>query len=478
MNRSRFLPPAVFHRSLPLGLAGLLALSALGAFAQADESGFPRQEIEKQNAPAPAAPGSVPKERAVPLTHETVDRAVTYKGAHHPPTTLNRMSDGHYTPYAPPAIPKEGPQPYIIKPGDTLWGLANTSYGSPLYWPLIWEKNEYITDAHWIYPGDPLWMPETNVVRIGTTTESQTDEDASRYLLPLQGLPPIYEHDMYCSGYIDPEFTPPALRILTHTEESREYQAQGYFAFLNEGKNQGRVAGQEYAIIRPGSTVQHPSTNVDLGLLVQRVGRGKITILADDTSVFVITHACDAIHRGDYLVPFEARPAPFDVSRRGDYPIYIPANGKTLATVVLLDHTARYNAEHDIVYLNVGSKNEIAAGDKFMIYRNSRYDTLMAIRDTMRDSSFTAGFTDHDLMNARAGEALQEDQLGRDNPAQAHRAAADSGSLTAEAAASHSRLPRKTIAELVVLDTTASTATCRVIHSETELQVGDIAELQ
>ena len=483
MNRSRFLPPAVFRRSLPIGLAGLLALSAPGAFAQSDESGFPRQEVEKQNAPAttPAAPGSAPAAPAMALPKETQTRALTYKGARHPPTELNRLADGHYTPYAPPAIPKEGPQPYIIKSGDNLWNLAQASFGSPLYWPLIWEKNEYITDAHWIYPGDPLWMPGANVVPIGKPenhTTADTDEDASRYLLPLQGLPPIYENDMYCSGYIDPEFNAPPIRILTHTEEARDYQAEGYFAFLNEGKNQGLAAGQEYAIIRPGSIVRHPKTNVDLGLLVQRVGRGKITILADDTSVFEITRSCEAIHRGDYLVPFEARPAPFDVSRRGDYPIYIPANGKTLATVVLLDHTSSYNAEHDIVYLNVGSKSEIAAGDKFMIYRNSRYDTLMAIHDTMRDSSFTAGFTDRDLMTARAGEALQEDELGRDNPALPHRADANSGALTAEATASHARLPRKTIAELVVLDTTATTATCRVIHSETELQVGDIAELQ
>lgn len=484
MNRSRFLPPAVFRRSLPIGLVGLLALSAPGAFAQADESGFPRQEVEKQNAPAatPASAGSVPAASAIPLPKATQDRALTYKGSRHPPTELNRLADGHYTPYAPPAIPKEGPQPYIIKSGDNLWNLAQASYGSPLYWPLIWEKNEYITDAHWIYPGDPLMMPGANVVPLNgkpeNSTEGMNDEDASRYLLPLQGLPPIYEHDMYCSGYIDPEFTPSTLRILTHTDSARDYQAEGYFAFLNQGKNQGLAAGQEFAILRPGSPVRHPSTNVDLGLLVQRVGRGKVSILADDTAVFEITRSCDAVHRGDYLVPFESRPAPFDVSRRGDYPIYIPANGKMLATVVLLDHTANYNAEHDIVYLNVGSKSEIAAGDKFMIYRNSRNDTLMAIRDTMRDSAFTAGFVDRDLMTARAGEALREDELGRENPAAPHRADANAGSLTTEVTASHSRLPRKTIAELVVLDTTASTATCRVIHSETELQVGDIAELE
>ena len=74
-----------------------------------------------------------------------------------PPRNLHKVGD-HWTPYNPPdpeSFPA-GAKVHIIEPGDTLWALAETYYGDPYLWPQLWEQNTYITDAHWIYPGDPL----------------------------------------------------------------------------------------------------------------------------------------------------------------------------------------------------------------------------------------------------------------------------------------------------------------------------------
>ena len=43
---------------------------------------------------------------------------------------------------------------HIIVPGETLWGLADITYNNPWLWPQLWNENRYITDSHWIYPGD------------------------------------------------------------------------------------------------------------------------------------------------------------------------------------------------------------------------------------------------------------------------------------------------------------------------------------
>ena len=32
---------------------------------------------------------------------------------------------------------------------------------NPYLWPQIWDQNRYITDAHWIYPGDPSSCPRS-----------------------------------------------------------------------------------------------------------------------------------------------------------------------------------------------------------------------------------------------------------------------------------------------------------------------------
>jgi len=72
-----------------------------------------------------------------------------------PPKPLYLRGD-HWTPYAPPTEFPPGTQVYTIVRGDTLWDLAQKNLGDPYLWPQIWERNPYILDSHWIYPGDPL----------------------------------------------------------------------------------------------------------------------------------------------------------------------------------------------------------------------------------------------------------------------------------------------------------------------------------
>lgn len=79
---------------------------------------------------------------------------VAVQAADTPPTDL-KLVNGHWTAWDPP-IPPEGAQVHIVVPGDTFWDLAKTNLNNPYLWPQLWEKNQYVRDAHWIYPGDPL----------------------------------------------------------------------------------------------------------------------------------------------------------------------------------------------------------------------------------------------------------------------------------------------------------------------------------
>jgi nucleoid-associated protein YgaU len=49
---------------------------------------------------------------------------------------------------------------YVVRSGDTLWGIARREYGQPLRWTPIYQANrQQIKDPHWIFPGQNLRLP-------------------------------------------------------------------------------------------------------------------------------------------------------------------------------------------------------------------------------------------------------------------------------------------------------------------------------
>jgi len=49
--------------------------------------------------------------------------------------------------------------PYIVKKGDTLWGISRDLLNDPHLWRRLWEENTFISNPNRIYPGDRLGMP-------------------------------------------------------------------------------------------------------------------------------------------------------------------------------------------------------------------------------------------------------------------------------------------------------------------------------
>lgn len=336
------------------------------------------------------------------------------RGASRPPRELHRVGD-HWTAWDPPQ-PEAGTETYTIVHGDTLWGLAKRFYGNPYLWPQLWEKNQYIRDAHWIYPGDPLVTgikvapveslsqvsPPAAGGAVGTPAEGEPEpppqvpgvESAVKATSPP--VPLGWESDIYCGGYVadagekfayeiigsefdnltpklNPHYHMKQLKGIFGRTGAKVDMFTGDIVYLNGGAKAGLVAGTLYTIIGPERPVIHPVTAELFGSFYQYRGRVRVLSVQDDTAIAEIVFSCDSVIEGDRLLPFEPEPVP--LGRTSPMrPVNLPVAADKLkdapAIIYSRDNIIALGQDH-VVWIDRGSDQNVTPGDIFTIYRTS-----------------------------------------------------------------------------------------------------------
>ncbi len=306
-----------------------------------------------------------------------------------PPQPLHFVDD-HWTPYDPPTEFPEGSTIHRVVPGDTLWDLAATYLGDPYLWPQIWERNPYIKDSHWIYPGDPIAV-DVAVQEPPTEVEEVVPDQtvASEYVDPGYQEPDIDEGeprtlgssaDVYCFADLvqDDSIYP----FTINSAERMDFQdsfSEGDVVYIDGGINQGVAAGDRFFVlnrIRPLKRLfDKPKmgriyTEETIGIVYSKIGQIKILCAQEDTAIAEITYACDPIDIGNVLQPFRPIPVPLvvdpDPSDRCDVP-----NGLPIGRVIYTRDDQLEIGGGWLVFIDLGATDGVYPGQFATIYRDN-----------------------------------------------------------------------------------------------------------
>jgi len=340
--------------------------------------------------------------------------AAVASAADQPPQTLHKVGD-HWTAWDPPTPPPDAPdaQVHIIVPGDTLWAIAGKYLGNSYLWPQIWEKNTYILDAHWIYPGDPVVIgaqvaPVEQLAEqdLGGSAASEGATNPDGTPLAEEGPPlnvdtkvvPLAplgtEDDIYCSGYVgeaEEQFgyhlagseydgmSPGLTGAASGSYKNRVFGDStvkynltvGDIVYVDGGMAAGLAPGVVYSIVRPLELMRNPANNEVVGRLYQYQGRLRLLTVQDTMAIAEIVQACDSIIDGAGLKPFVPEPVPLG-RRTGMRPPNVPVAAEALADdpVILRakDDIVSLGEDH-VVFVNLGADSGAAPGDMYTIYR-------------------------------------------------------------------------------------------------------------
>jgi hypothetical protein len=306
-----------------------------------------------------------------------------------PPQPLHFVDD-HWTPYDPPTEFPEGSTVHRVVPGDTLWDLAAAYLGDPYLWPQIWERNPYIKDSHWIYPGDPIAIDVAVQEPPAEVQEVIPEETvASEYSDPGYTEPEIDEGeprplgstaDVYCfADLVQDDSIYPFTITSAERMDFQDSFSEGDIVYIDGGVNQGVAAGDRFFVlnrIRPLKRLfDKPKmgriyTEETIGIIYSKIGQIKVLCAQEDTAIAEITYACDPIDIGNVLQPFKPIPVPLviapDPSDRCDVP-----NGLPIGRIIYTRDDQLEIGGGWLVFIDLGSADGVYPGQFATIYRDN-----------------------------------------------------------------------------------------------------------
>ncbi|MDD5285925.1 MAG: LysM peptidoglycan-binding domain-containing protein [Desulfuromonadaceae bacterium] len=265
-----------------------------------------------------------------------------------------------------PAAEQEEPVIYVVKQGDTLWGLSERFIKDPEYWPDMWAKNSRITNPHLIYPGQKVrifpdrleFVPKEHVAPKMVLSEGKPDDLKE---VAVEKSYPVYGSEGFL---MEKDFNPAGTIVGIHND--RIVAGVDDIVYTDIGAANGAKGGEKFLVFRRDVIVNHPLTSEVMGTKIIPLGALQLTDIERKSSRAIITRSSREIAPGSYLMPYKE-------SRRRE--IALKAATRELKGYIVESYSGTgIIAAGDVVYIDLGSAQGAEPGNMLYIVRDVSLD--------------------------------------------------------------------------------------------------------
>jgi hypothetical protein len=318
-----------------------------------------------RSAPPPAAPIPVPEpnntlEGKVVGDERTAMEAAVDTGTTAPAPVSSETATG-----SGPVLAPNAPDSYVVKRGDTLWGIAKMFLRDPWYWPEIWQVNPQVQNPHLIYPGDTLRL----VYIEGQPKILLQRGDNARVLPrvrsePLEAAISTIPYDSIAAFMSKPsvlskEQIKCAAYVLASLDD-HEAIGSGNTIYAR-GFCEPAEVGSRYSIVRVGDELRDPDDNKLLGYNGIYTATGRVTRGGDPTTLIVTDSGREA-EPGDKVLPGSVDVA-LDFAPSAPH---VRVKGRLMAVTDGVTVIGQYQ----VVAINRGIRDGLVPGNILAIFSN------------------------------------------------------------------------------------------------------------
>lgn len=269
-----------------------------------------------------------------------------------------------------PVVREDAPLEYVVKKGDTLWGIANRFMLDPWQWPEVWYVNDQVRNPHKIYPGDRL-----KLVYVNGRPRLSTDQRVSGVGVerlspqvreqPLDGAIPIIPIDAIRNFLRGPRLVTNdelnAAPYLLAFDDDHLVGGMGVHIYV---QNLEPEKAYTYSVVRRGSMYRDPDNGDSLGYEAIPVGDAEVLEYGTPSTAVLSRSVREALV-GDRLLP--AEPEAFSENFYPRAPAG-PIDGRIIAVTDALSQIGQYQ----IVTLNRGTDHGLEPGHVLDILQANR----------------------------------------------------------------------------------------------------------